>query len=61
MAFVPIIMLYYFVEQGMHFKVTVTSYAAMVERWILRVKGELLDGAPDNSKCVGLDYEYNTQ
>jgi hypothetical protein len=50
--------LYYFVEQGMRFKVTVTLQAWHEQSWIYRVHREFLDRAPENSKCVGLDCEY---
>jgi hypothetical protein len=50
--------MYYFVEQGMHFRVKVTHRAASVERWIHSVQREFLDCAPENSKCIGMGYEY---
>jgi hypothetical protein len=58
MASVPRSKLYYFVEQGMHFRVMVTLRASRVERWICRMQREFVDRAPKNSKCVGLDCEY---
>jgi hypothetical protein len=58
MASVPRRRLYYFVKQGIHFRVTVTLQASHVERWICRVHREFLDRAPENSMCVGLDCEY---
>jgi hypothetical protein len=58
MGAVPRSRLYYFIEQGMHFRVMVTLRASRVERWIHRVQREFLDRAPDNSMCVGLDCEY---
>ena len=47
---------YYFTNHGMHFKVTVTTRASRVEKWIRKVKARYLDTAP--TKCVGLDYEF---
>jgi hypothetical protein len=58
MASIPRSRLYYFIEQGMHFRVTVTLRASRVERWIYRVQREFLDRAPENSMSVGLDYGY---
>jgi hypothetical protein len=58
MASVPRSRLYYFVEQGMHFRVTFTLRASHMERWIHRVQQEFLNWAPENSICVGLDFEY---
>jgi hypothetical protein len=58
MAVVPRSRLYYFIEQGMRFRVMVTLRASRVERWIHRVQHEFLDWAPENSICVGLDCEY---
>jgi hypothetical protein len=58
MATVPRTRLYYFVEQGMRFKVTVTLRALRVESWIRRVHRDFLDRALENSKCVGMDCEY---
>jgi hypothetical protein len=58
MVAVPRTGLYYFVEQGMRFRVTVTLQASRVERWIRRVHREFFDRALENSKCVGLDCEY---
>jgi hypothetical protein len=58
MGAVPRSRLYYFIEQGMHFRVMVTLRASRVERWIHRMQREFLDRAPDNSMCVGLDCEY---
>jgi hypothetical protein len=51
-------MLYYFVEQGMRFRVTVTLRASCMESWIHRVHREFLDRAPEDSKCVGLYCEF---
>jgi outer membrane receptor for Fe3+-dicitrate len=58
MASVPRSRLYYFVKQGMHFRVTVTLRASHVERWICHVQWEFLDRAPENSMCLVLDCEY---
>jgi hypothetical protein len=58
MTSIPRSRLYYFVEQGMHFRVTVTLRAWHVEMWIYRVQREFLDHALENSMCVGLDCEY---
>jgi hypothetical protein len=58
MAAVPRSSLYYFIEQGMRFRVTVTLRASHVERWIHHMQWEFLDRAPENSICVGLDCEY---
>jgi hypothetical protein len=58
MATVPRSRLYYFVEQGMHFRVMVTLRASRVERWIHRVQREFLDRAPENFMCIGLDCVY---
>jgi hypothetical protein len=58
MAAVHRSMLYYFIEQGMHFKVTVTLRASHVERWVRRMQWEFLDRALENSMCIGLDCEY---
>jgi hypothetical protein len=58
MAAVPRSRLYYFVEQGMHFRMTVILQASRVESWIYRVHREFLDRSPEDSKCVGLDCEY---
>ncbi|XP_071683683.1 uncharacterized protein [Lolium perenne] len=46
---------YYLKPEGMEaaFKVTVTLRARMVEKWIWRVKRDILDAA--TTKCVGLD------
>jgi hypothetical protein len=57
MAAVPRSRLYYFIEQGMHFRVMVTLRASCMESWICRMHREFLDRAMENSKCVGLDYE----
>jgi hypothetical protein len=57
MASLPRIRLYYFVEQGIHFRATVTLGAARMERWIHRVQWEFLDRAPVNANCVSLDCE----
>jgi hypothetical protein len=58
MAALPRSRLYYFVEQGMRFRVTITLRASLVESWICRVHREFLDRALEDSKCVGLDSEY---
>jgi hypothetical protein len=58
MASVPRSRLYYFVEQGMHFMMTITLQASRVERWIYRVQREFLDRTREDSMCVGLDCEY---
>jgi hypothetical protein len=58
MTVIPRSRLYYFVEQGMHFSVTVTLWASRVESWIRHVHREFLDRAPEDSKYVGLDCEY---
>jgi hypothetical protein len=58
MASIPRSRLYYFVEQGMRFRVTVTLRASHVESWIRPAHWEFLDRAPENSMCVGLDCEY---
>jgi hypothetical protein len=58
MTAVPRSRLYYFVEQGMHFRVTVTLRASHMERWIRRMQREFLYRAPENSMGVGLDWEY---
>jgi hypothetical protein len=58
MASIPRSRFYYFVEQGMRFRVTVTLRASHVESWIHRAHWEFLDRAPENSMCVGLDCEY---
>jgi hypothetical protein len=58
MASVPRSRLYYFIEKGMHFRMTITLRATRVESWIRRVQLEFVDRAPENSKCVGLDCEY---
>jgi hypothetical protein len=58
MAAVPRSRLYYFIEQGMRFRVTVTLQASRVERWISHVQWEFLGRASENSICVGLDCEY---
>jgi hypothetical protein len=58
MAAVPMSTLYYFIEQGMRFSVTVTLRASCMESWICCVHQKFLDHAPENSKCVGLDCEY---
>jgi hypothetical protein len=42
--------------EGIHFKITVTLRASMVERWIQVYKKDFLDAAP--IKCVGLDCEF---
>jgi hypothetical protein len=58
MASLPRSRLYYFVEQGMHIRMTVTLQAARVEWWICCVLREFFDRAPVNAKCVRLDCEY---
>jgi hypothetical protein len=58
MVVIPRSSLYYFVKQGMRFRVTVTLRASCVESWIRRVHQEFVDRAPEDSKCVGLAYEY---
>jgi hypothetical protein len=58
MAAVPRSRLYYFVEKGMRFRMTVTLRALCVESWIRRVHQEFVDRASEDSKCVGLAYEY---
>jgi hypothetical protein len=58
MAIVPRSRPYYFVKQGMRFRVMVTLQASRVESRIHRVHREFLDRAPENSKCVALDCEY---
>jgi hypothetical protein len=58
MAAIPRTRLYYFIEQGMHFRVTVTLRASLVKSWIRRVHRDFLDCALEDSKCVGLDYEF---
>ena len=47
---------HFFTHHGMHFKVTVTTRASRLEKWIRNVKSRYLDAAP--TKCVGLDYEF---
>jgi hypothetical protein len=58
MASLPRSWLYYFVEQAMHIKMTVTLQAVRVDWWIRCVQREFLDRAPVNTKCVRLDCEY---
>jgi hypothetical protein len=58
MTAVPRSRLYYFIEQGMHFRVTVTLRASCMERRTHHVQWEFLDRASENSMCVGLDREY---
>jgi hypothetical protein len=58
MVSVPKSRLYYFIEQGMHFRVTATLQVSRVERWICRVQREFLDRVPENSMCISLDCEY---
>ena len=47
---------YFYTDQGMDFKVMVTTRACWVEKWIRDVKSRYLDAAP--TKCVGLDCEF---
>ena len=47
---------HYYTHHGMDFKVTVTTRASWVEKWIREVKSRYLDAAP--TKCVGLDCEF---
>ena len=47
---------YFYTHHGMDFKVTVTTRASWVEKWIRDVKSWYLDAAP--TKCVGLDCEF---
>jgi hypothetical protein len=42
----------------MHFTITETLHASMVEMWIRAIKQRFLDAAP--IKCVGLDYEFTS-
>jgi hypothetical protein len=58
MAAVPRTRLYYFVEQGMQFRVTVTLRAPRMKSWIRRVHRDFVDHAPEESRCVGLDCEF---
>jgi hypothetical protein len=58
MAAVARTRLYYFVEQGMHFTVTVTLRASRMRSLIRRMHQDFLDHAPEDSRCVGLDYEF---
>jgi hypothetical protein len=44
--------------EGMHFTITKTLRASMVEMWIRAVKQRFLDTAP--IKCVGLDCEFTS-
>jgi hypothetical protein len=44
--------------EGMHFTITETLRASMVEMWIRAVKQRFLDAAP--IKCVGLDCEFTS-
>jgi hypothetical protein len=59
MAAVPRTRLYYFVEQGMHSRVTVTLRASRVRSWIHRVHWDFLDRTSEDSRCVGLDCKFN--
>ena len=47
---------HYYTDHKMDFKVTVTTRASWVEKWIREVKSRYLDAAPTN--CVGLDCEF---
>jgi hypothetical protein len=58
MEAVPRIMMYYFVEQGMHFRVTVTFQASRMKSWIHPEHRDFLDRTPEDSKCVGLDCKF---
>jgi hypothetical protein len=58
MASVPRRKVYFFIEQGMHFTMTITLRVEHIERWIHCVHQEFLDCALEDSKCVGLEYEY---
>jgi hypothetical protein len=42
----------------MHLRVTDTLRASRVKRWIHHVQREFLNRAPENSMCIGLNYEY---
>jgi chorismate-pyruvate lyase len=44
--------------EGMHFTITKTLRASMVEMWIRIIKQRFLDSAP--IKCVGLDCEFTS-
>jgi hypothetical protein len=44
--------------ERMHFTITETLCASMVEMWIRVVKQRFLDAA--SIKCVGLDYEFTS-
>jgi hypothetical protein len=44
--------------EGMHFTITETLCASMVEMWIRAVKQRFLDAAP--IKCAGLDCEFTS-
>jgi hypothetical protein len=44
--------------EGMHFTITETLRASMVEMWVRAVKQQFLDAAP--IKCVGLDCEFTS-
>jgi hypothetical protein len=57
MASLPRIRLYYFIEQGMHFRVRATLQAMRVEQWIRSLQRKFLDYVAKNSKCVYLDCE----
>jgi hypothetical protein len=47
---------YHLTAEGMHFTVTETLRASMVEKWIRAIKQQFLNAAP--IKCVGLDCEF---
>jgi hypothetical protein len=47
---------YNITAEGMHFTITETLCASMVEMWIRAVKQRFLDAA--SIKCVGLDCEF---
>jgi hypothetical protein len=44
--------------EGIHFTITETLCASMVEMWIRAIKQRFLDAAP--IKCVGLDCEFTS-
>jgi hypothetical protein len=44
--------------EGMHFAITETLHASMVEMWIHAVKQRFLNATP--IKCVGLDCEFTS-
>jgi hypothetical protein len=58
MVAVPRTRLYYFVEQGMQLRVTVTLRASRMKSWICRMHRDFLDHAPEESRCIGLDCEF---